>query len=157
MMKKKLLLKNIPNSKLECTNHTLFQTKIVTIDTLFQTKTAKKPYPLALHIPIYLAYLREYPPPPTGAKNALQIMSLAAYAGETKKKRGATYLIFACAKKCNKLKAGCFESTIVFEMELGFSQSSDLGPPTTMFCKISVRRSKYCLKFSITLEQLTIF
>ena len=51
-------LKNIPNSILECTNHTLFQTKIVTIDTLFQTKTAKKPYPLALHIPIYLSYWR---------------------------------------------------------------------------------------------------
>ena len=53
--------KNIPNSRLQCTNHTLFQTKIVTIDTLFQTKTAKKPYPLALHI--YLAYARECPLP----------------------------------------------------------------------------------------------
>ena len=43
MMKKQLiLLKNIPNSRLECTNHTLFQTKMVEIDTLFQTKTAKK-------------------------------------------------------------------------------------------------------------------
>ena len=32
----------------------------------------------------YMAYMREYPPPPPpGAKNALQIMSLAAYAGET--------------------------------------------------------------------------
>ena len=36
------LLKNIPNLRLECINHTLFQTKIVEIDTLFQTKTAKK-------------------------------------------------------------------------------------------------------------------
>ena len=44
--------KNIPNSRLECTNHTLFQTTMVEIDTLFQTKTAKKPYPLAGHIPI---------------------------------------------------------------------------------------------------------
>ena len=43
---------NIPNSRLECTNHTLFQTKMVEIDTLFQTKTAKKTYPLARHIPI---------------------------------------------------------------------------------------------------------
>ena len=39
-----VLLKNIPNSRLECTNHTLFQTKVVEIDTLFQTITAKKPY-----------------------------------------------------------------------------------------------------------------
>ena len=31
--------KNIPNSRLEGTNHTLFQTKMVEIDTLFQTKT----------------------------------------------------------------------------------------------------------------------
>ena len=41
MMKKRLLLKNIPNSSLECKNHTLFQ-----------TKTAKKTYPLAPHRPI---------------------------------------------------------------------------------------------------------
>ena len=44
--------KNIPNSRLECTNHTLFQTRMVEIDTLFQTKTAKKTYPLARHMPI---------------------------------------------------------------------------------------------------------
>ena len=42
--------KNIPNSRIECTNHTLFQTKMVKIDTLFQTKTAKETYPLAPHI-----------------------------------------------------------------------------------------------------------
>ena len=40
------------NSRLECTNYTLFQTKMVEIDTLFQTKTVEKPYPLAPHIPI---------------------------------------------------------------------------------------------------------
>ena len=34
--------KNIPNSRLECTNHILFQTKMVEIDTLFQAR----------HIPI---------------------------------------------------------------------------------------------------------
>ena len=33
--------KNIPNSRLECTSHTQFQTKMVEIGTLFQTKTAK--------------------------------------------------------------------------------------------------------------------
>ena len=37
--------KNIPNSRLECTNRTLFQTNLVEIDTLFQTKTAKKDIP----------------------------------------------------------------------------------------------------------------
>ena len=42
MMKKQLFLKNIPNLRLECTNHTLFQTKMVS----FQIKTGKKPYPL---------------------------------------------------------------------------------------------------------------
>jgi len=64
----------------ECTNHTLFQTKMVEIDTLFQTKTAKKNIPFsAAHT--YLAYIREYPPP--GAKSALQILSLAAYASGT--------------------------------------------------------------------------
>ena len=30
------------------------------------------------------------------------------------------------------------------------------GHPTTVFCKISVRRSKYCLEFSITLGRLKI-
>ena len=46
-MKKYLIpLKNIPNSRLECTNHTLFQTKMLEIDTLFQTKTAKKNIPI---------------------------------------------------------------------------------------------------------------
>ena len=45
-------LKN-SNSRLECTNHTLFQTKMVEIDTLFQTKTAENYwYPMATHIPI---------------------------------------------------------------------------------------------------------
>ena len=44
--------KNIPNSRLEGTNHTLFQTKMVEIDTLSQTKTAKKKTLLARHIPM---------------------------------------------------------------------------------------------------------
>ena len=80
MMKKQLiLLKNIANSRLECTNHSLFQTKMVEIDTLFQTKTAIKNIPFgAAHT--YIAYIRDYP---LGEKNALQIMSLAPYASET--------------------------------------------------------------------------
>ena len=52
MMKKELLLKN----------HTLIQTRMVKIDTLFQTKTALKPYPLTAAY-TYLAYIREYPHP----------------------------------------------------------------------------------------------
>ena len=51
------------------------------IDTLFQNKTAQKNILFgAAHT--YIVYIRDYPPPP-GAKNALQIMSLAAYASET--------------------------------------------------------------------------
>ena len=50
-MKWLILLKNIPNSRLECTNHTLFQ-----------TKTVKKNIPFgAAHT--YIAYIRVYPPP----------------------------------------------------------------------------------------------
>ena len=41
MMKKWLLLKNIPISRLECKNHTQFMTKMAKIDTLFMTKTAE--------------------------------------------------------------------------------------------------------------------
>ena len=53
------------------------------LDTLFQTKAAenhtlwRRTYPYGLY--------KGLPPPPSGAKNALQIMSLVAYASETKK------------------------------------------------------------------------
>ena len=72
MMKKQLILqKNIPNSRLECTNHTPFQTKMVEIDTLFQTKTAEENIPFgAAHTPI--SYIRDFhsPPPPRSGGNA---------------------------------------------------------------------------------------
>ena len=72
--------KKIPNSRLEYTNHTLFQAKMVEIDTLFQTKTAKKDIPFGAAV----AYIRATPHR-EGAKNALQITSLAAHASETNK------------------------------------------------------------------------
>jgi len=40
------------NSTPECKNLTTFLTKMAKIDTLFMTRTAEKPYPLAPHIPI---------------------------------------------------------------------------------------------------------
>ena len=49
------------NSRLEYTNHTLFQTKMIEIDTLFQTKTAENhliPFGAA-HT--HIAYMRDYP------------------------------------------------------------------------------------------------
>ena len=52
--------KNIPNSRLECTNHTLFQTKMVKTDKLFQTKMAKKNIPLR----VAHTYKAEQTPPP---------------------------------------------------------------------------------------------
>ena len=55
---------------------------MVEIDTLFQTETAKKNIPFSA-VDTYVAYKRDYPPPPHRAKNALQIVSLAAYASET--------------------------------------------------------------------------
>ena len=60
---------------------------MVEIDTLYQTKNAKKQKNHALWrcaARTYIAFMREFPPPP-GAKNALQIMSLAAYTSETNK------------------------------------------------------------------------
>ena len=50
---------------------------MVEIDTLFQTKTAKKKPTLWRGTYLYSRY-KGLPPPP-GAKNALQIVSLAAY------------------------------------------------------------------------------
>ena len=47
-----------------------------------QTKTAKKTIKPFGAAHTYIAYIRDCPP---GAKNALQIMSLAAYASETNK------------------------------------------------------------------------
>jgi len=38
--------------------------KMAKIDTQFMTKTAEKPYPLGLYVPIYIAHIREYPPQP---------------------------------------------------------------------------------------------
>ena len=49
---KKVTLRNIPNSRLECQNYTLFKTKMAKINTLFMTKTAEKPYILGPHIPM---------------------------------------------------------------------------------------------------------
>ena len=68
--------KNIPNSRLECTNHTLFQTRMVEID--------KKKHTLWRDTCLYSLYKGLTPSPPLGVKNALQIMSLAAYTSETK-------------------------------------------------------------------------
>ena len=60
---------------------------MVEIDTLSQTKTAEKPYPFKRGTYLYSLYkglpTPPAPPLPPGAKNALQIMSLAAYASET--------------------------------------------------------------------------
>ena len=87
MMKKQLILKKF-NSRLECTNHTPFQTKMVEIDTLFQTKTAEKNIPFgAAHA--HVSYIRDPPPPPPGAGGML---SVAAYASETKKLDSITIL-----------------------------------------------------------------
>ena len=68
-------------------NHTLFQTKMVEIDTLFQIKTAEKKHTLwrGTYLNSLNKGLSPPPPHPAGTKNALQIMSLAAYASETTK------------------------------------------------------------------------
>lgn len=44
----KTLILNIPNSRPECTNYTLFQKTMAELHALNPTKTAKKPYPLAI-------------------------------------------------------------------------------------------------------------
>ena len=59
---------------------------------LFQTKTAKKKHTLGRGTYLYSLYKGL----PQGAKNTLQIISLAAYASETNKAKG--YWISRCAK-----------------------------------------------------------
>ena len=46
------------------------------------------------------------------------------------------------ARKCTK-KCAAIRPIVVFH-------NSGQGHPTTVFCKISVRRSKFCLEFSFT-------
>ena len=65
-----MLLKNIPNSRLEGTNHTLFQTEMVEIDTLFQTKTAKNKNTFWRG-----TYLHSLGTTTRGAKNAFHIIN----------------------------------------------------------------------------------
>ena len=48
----------------------------------------------------------------------------------------------ATARKCTK-KCAAIRPIVVFH-------SSGQGHPTTVFCKMSVRRSKFCLEFSFT-------
>ena len=54
----------MPISRLQCKNHTLYfmpkRPKLAKIDNLFMTKTAEKPYPLGLHIPICFFFCRVY-------------------------------------------------------------------------------------------------
>ena len=67
------MMKIIPNSRVECTDHTLFQ-----------TKTAKKKHSGWRSTYLYSLYKGvPLPPPPGGGENSLQFMSLAAYASET--------------------------------------------------------------------------
>ena len=78
--------KNIPNSRLECTNHTLFQTKMVKIDTLFQTKMAKKKD--TLQGGTYLLLYPNNPPPPpcrSQTSNLIQSNRTAVAKNKTQK------------------------------------------------------------------------
>ena len=54
----------MPNSGLEGTNHTLFQTKMVEIDTLFQPKRLKKTFWLGTYLYSLNKGLPPSPPPP---------------------------------------------------------------------------------------------
>ena len=47
------------------------------------------------------------------------------------------------ARKCTRKCAVIYRPIVVFH-------SSGQRDPTTVFCKISVRRSKFCLEFSFT-------
>ena len=70
---------------------TQFKTRVPINHTLFHTKAAKKNIPFGAAL-TFIAYIREYP---SGAKNALQIISLAAYASETNNK-GLKLRTFYC-------------------------------------------------------------
>ena len=52
-IKREMLLSPNDEEVVSSEKHTQFKTRVVEIDTLFQTKTAKKPYPLAMYIPIW--------------------------------------------------------------------------------------------------------
>ena len=52
-IKREMLLSPNDEEVVSSEKHTQFKTRVVEIDTLFQTKTAEKPYPLAMYIPIW--------------------------------------------------------------------------------------------------------
>ena len=52
-IKREMLLSPNDEEVVSSKKHTQFKTRVVEIDTLFQTKTGKKPYPLAMYIPIW--------------------------------------------------------------------------------------------------------
>ena len=52
-IKREMLLSPNDEEVVSSKKHTQFKTRVVEIDTLFQTKTAKKSYPLAMYIPIW--------------------------------------------------------------------------------------------------------
>ena len=94
--------KDIPNLRLECacTNHTLFQTKMVEIDTLvFQTKTAKKTYRTLWRRTYLYSLYKEVPP---GVKKALHLMTQARLISP---RGGGTWVFFGwvCAARASKL------------------------------------------------------
>ena len=57
-------------------NHTRFQTKMGRVCTLFQTKTAQKTQPFGAAHP-YMAYIREYPPPPATITSPMPLRCVA--------------------------------------------------------------------------------
>jgi len=57
----KIIMKDIPNSRLECKSETFFKTKTAKIDTLFLAEMAKTPHPWG-HTYLYSPYTCKGPP-----------------------------------------------------------------------------------------------
>ena len=53
-------------------------------------------------------------------------------------------------QSCKSAARKCTRKCAAIRPIVGFFHSSGQGHPTTVFCKISVRRSKFCLEFSFT-------
>ena len=62
--------------------------------------------------------------------------------GKNEQERSTLQSCKSTARKCAR-KCGAIRPIVVFH-------SSGQGHPTTVFCKISVRRNKFCLEFSFT-------
>ena len=66
------------------------------------------------------------------------------------RKFSGRFTLQSCCSHANQRQGNVQESVLQLDLLFSVFHSSGQGHPMTIFCKISFRRSKYCLRASIT-------